>query len=237
MVPMEEMLYQKVRRTMSDWDEEDIYAVSFFVYSNEVYSYREYCNVSSFAISYNTESDCNGAGPHSEERWNYAFWRQDETVIIEPADDSPEMGMLFDWYRENGIENIGEETSLDFDGPVGFPELVNLVAKVARRLQSEGFLKEKFGRPIPIIIHDLDYTDCTIKATEYANPNGEAANFRSGNWESDLPEPPAFASMNPVSALASNILDDPKMRERLFAASPGLSQDYMAEMLKKLSGK
>ena len=183
MTNLEQVLYEKVKGIMSTWDEEDIYAVSFFVEANEMLSFREYDNVSQFCISYNTETDCEGAGIHSEERWNYAFWRQDECPIIEADDNCPEMQLLFDWYREQGIENIGEETDDWENGPVGYQELVSLTTKVARRLQDEGFLKEKFGRPIPIIIHDLEYCPCTLEATEYANPNGEAADFLFGNWE------------------------------------------------------
>lgn len=231
---LEHILYQKILSVMSTWDEEDIYAVSFFVYSNEVFSFRDYFNVPSFSVSYNTESDCGGAGPHSEERWNYAYWRQDETPIIEPDDDSPEMLLLFDWYREQGIEDIGYEDKNCPDGPVGYPELVDLAAKIARRFQEEGFLKKKFGRPIPIIIHDLEYVDCTLKATEYANPNGEASDFLHGSWRSAVPTVGPFPS---VGNLVSDILNDPEKQAKLFAASPRIPQEYMMEMLKKLSAK
>lgn len=234
MINMKEILYQKVRNAMSAWDEQDIYAVSFFVESNELFTYRDYSNVSGFAISYNTESDCEGAGSDSEERWNYAFWRQDETAIIEPVDGSPEMKLLFEWYQENEIENIGEEPATATDGPVGYKELVALVAEVARRLQDEGFLKEKFGRPIPIIIHDLEYIDCTWKATEYANPNGEAADFLRGSWRSCAFAPIAFPGPGRISEIAKQVLNDPQMQARLFAVSPGLPQEYLMEMLKKL---
>lgn len=233
MINIEEILYEKIKRIMSGWDEEGIYAVSFFIYSNELYSFREYDNVSSFEISYNTEEDCGGAGLHSEERWNYAFWRQDATAVIEPRDDSPEMELLFDWYREQGITNIGCEDGDSMDGPVGFPELVELAAKVARRFQDEGFLKEKFGYPIPIIIHDLEYVDCVWKATAYANPNGEAKDFFEV-WETAQVQP---FPVRPVNELAQDFLNNTEMLEKLISMSPGLSREYILEMLQKAQGK
>ena len=230
MIAMEDILYEKAMDVMSTWVEKDIYAVSFFVESNGTFWFRDRCNVSRFAISYNCESDCEGAGIHSEKRWNYAFWRQNEHVIIEPDDDSPEMQLLFDWYQENGIENIGEETVDWGNSPVGYKELVDLVARVARRIQEEGFLKKKFGRPIPIIIHDLEYMECTWKATEHANPNGEAKDFLHGNWESDYPE---SGLLPPVKEFMAGLLNDPEKREQMYSSMPHIPKEKLDEVLKK----
>ena len=52
----------KIKSIINTWDEKDIYAISFFVYSNESYEYNGFSNVVNFFISYNTESDCPGAG-------------------------------------------------------------------------------------------------------------------------------------------------------------------------------
>lgn len=78
MVDIEGYLYKKVKSIMEKWEEKDIYAVSFFVESNELYEYEGYSNVTEFLISYNTESYCSGVGEYDEERWNYAFWPQRE---------------------------------------------------------------------------------------------------------------------------------------------------------------
>ena len=230
---LEETLYQKIKSGMSAWDEEGIYAVSFFVYANMAFHYRDYWNVPSFAISYNTEDDCKGAGRHSEERWNYAFWLQDETPILEPEDNSAEMKLLFDWYEELGLENIGEQDELHPD-PVGYPELVALIARVARRFQEEGFLKAKFGHSIPIIIHDLEYVDCIWEATSYANPNGEAADFLERKWQSIESCLPICMPISATPALARDILLDEAKLKKLLAASPCLSEEYLKDMLKQI---
>lgn len=180
-----EELYQKIKSVMDTWCEDGIYAISFFVYSNEAYRYKGFCNVSSFAISYNTEEDCEGAGQFDEERWNYAFWRQNETPVIDPHVPNALTDLLFDWYEENGITNVGEEDGDCYDenflyvgkGPVGHYELLTLVSAAAKRLQEEGFVERKFGRKLPIIIHGLEYAWYDIEATKNANVHGEADAF------------------------------------------------------------
>ena len=179
-------LEKELRKIILAWDEDDIYAISFLVCSNEAYEYNGYSNVTKFSVSYNTENDCDGADELSEERWNYAFWRRDETPIIEVDEKNEGIKILFEWYMQKGINNIGYE---DYDacyddemkyigkGPVGYYELLVEITDVAKRLQDSGFVKNKFGIPIPIIIHDLEYPWYSIEATRKANPNGEADTF------------------------------------------------------------
>lgn len=186
MIDLQAYLEKKLRDVISTWTETDIYAISFFVYSNEAFVYNGHSNVTEFCVSYNTENDCVGTGELSEERWNYAFWRQNETPIIEANNENEGMRILFEWYEENGIDNIGYEnydSCYDNDmqyigkGPIGYYELLLEITAVAKKLQDSGFIKSKFGKPIPIIIHDLEYPWYIIEATKKANSNGEANMF------------------------------------------------------------
>lgn len=183
---LENALYDKVKSEILKWDEEDIYAISFFVESNGAYEYNGFENVSMWAISYNTEDDCDGADELDEERWNYAFWRQNETMIIDVDTPNKYTDALFDWYAEQGITNIGEENEDEMydehfayigKGPAGHYELLQLASGIAKRLQEDGTIKEHFGKELPIIIHGLEYAWFDIEATEKANPNGQADTF------------------------------------------------------------
>lgn len=185
MVDIEELIYQDVKAKMANWNQKDIYAVSFFVHVNEEEEYEGYSNLCDFSISYNTEADCAGAGEYDEERWNYAFWRQNETPIIDIYEKNECMKQLMTWYEENQITDLGVENedcyNSDGDyigkGPVGEYELFSIVSDVAARLQSEHFLSDKIGKKIPIIVHDIEYNWFAIEATKKANPNGEADIF------------------------------------------------------------
>ncbi len=186
MANITEKLYDAIKSIMTSWDEPNIYAISFSVHSNEAYEYNGFSNVPYFAISYNTEEDCDGAGQYDEQRWNYAYWRQDETPVIIPSDEPNELtDLLFDWYQEHNITNIGFEDANCYDdhcryigkGPVGHYELLSLVSEVAKHLQTEGFVEQKFGKKLPIIIHGLEYAWYDIEATKNANVHGEAETF------------------------------------------------------------
>lgn len=186
MVDLQAYLENKLRGIISAWNEDEIYAISFFVCSNEAYKYNGYSNVTEFFVSYNTEKDCRNAGELSEKRWNYAFWRQNEIPVIESDDENEGMRILFDWYEKIGVVNVGyEDYNACYDdkmkyigkGPVGYYELLLEITSVANKLQTNGFIKNKFGRAIPIIIHDLEYSWYVIEATKTANPNGEADTF------------------------------------------------------------
>ena len=189
----EAYLYDRVLPVIQSWNEKDIYAISFFVYCNEAYCYNEISNVSEFCISYCTEEGCGHASPFSEERWNLPLCRQDETYIINPEDGDAGMQALFAWYKELGLDNIGYENCEEMydenmtyigKGPVGYYELLCAVSNVARRLQLEGKIKEKFW-PIPIIVHALEFYDLIGEVTARANPGGEAAPFLQFLQESE----------------------------------------------------
>jgi hypothetical protein len=182
---LEKKLFDMVFPIIQEWDVEGIYAISFFVYVNEANEYNGCSNFPEFSIGYNTEEDCEYADELSEERWNYAFWNQDMTEIIAPDSENEGAKLLFEWYKENGILNIGyedEHNSYDDNmnysgkGPNGYYELLCAVSNVARKLQKGGSIRDKFGI-IPIIVHDLEYTWFVKEATENANPNGEANLF------------------------------------------------------------
>ncbi len=186
MEKFEEALYNKVKSEVLKWNEDGIYAISFFVYPNEAYEYNGFSNVSMWAISYNTETDCKGADEFDEERWNYAFWRQNETMIIDVDEPNDYADALFDWYAQQGITNIGEENIEEaYDekyrfigkGPAGHYELIQLAVRVAKRLQEDGTVKAHFGKDLPIIIHGLEYCWFDLEATKKANPDGQADTF------------------------------------------------------------
>lgn len=98
------------------------------------------------------------------------------------------MRVLFNWYEETGIDNVGyEDPTSCYDsemryigkGPVGLYELLQEISAAAKSLHNSGFIRRKFGRSIPIIIHDLEYSWYTIEATKAANTEGEADEFLS----------------------------------------------------------
>lgn len=182
---LEKYLYDKIVPLILSWNADNIYAISFFVYANETSVYEGLCNFPEVSVGYNTEEDCKGSSLFDEERWNFAFWSQNNECIIDSVEAKDGAAFLFNWYRSKGINNIGSEndgTQYDENmnyigkGPGGYYELLCAVSNVARRIQKEGIIAERFGR-IPVIVHDLDYAWYVEEATRNANPNKEAEVF------------------------------------------------------------
>ena len=184
---LENYLYNKVKPIIEGFDEDSIYALSFFVYANFGNEYKGINSFPEFSVGYNTESVADGAGKFSEERWNFAFWEQNNVPVIDPAEGGEGAEFLLDWYKEQGIDNVGadedEESAYDESmnyvgkGPVGYYELLCAASNVAKRLQEEGFVEKALGSPVPIIVHELEYPWYVAEATKNANPNGEADDF------------------------------------------------------------
>lgn len=195
MIDIQKLLYEEAKRVISSWTEQDIYAISFFIYSNEEYRYKRLENLTEFSIGYNTESYLKDASPYSEKRWNFAFWPMNNEEIIDvgngPDTANDNFHILLQWYFENNIKNPGKEGRYD-ECPIGCMMLTKVITSVALQLQNEGFIKEKFHKDIPIIIHDLSYSYYTVNATRKANPHGEANQFLTaikthhGQYEVDL---------------------------------------------------
>ena len=176
------LLLEKCRKIINSWDDDGIYAISFLLYPS-CDDFGEFENFPEFSVGYNTEAFCENAPKFSEERWNYAFWSQNNQLVIS-ADNEEMSKKLIKWYCENGIENIGVTSEDEYDedfnyigkGPGGYYELLILVAEIAKNLQNDGTINGKFGK-IPVIVHDLEYTWYCKDATTLANPNGEAKDF------------------------------------------------------------
>lgn len=179
-----DFLETEIKKQISSWNEDGIYVISFLVVYNECNIYKGIKNFPEFSVGYNTEQACNGASELSEDRWNFACWPQNNEPIIS-YDLSESADLLLEWYKELGIKEVGVfDGSKEYDnhgdyigkGPSGYIELLNLVSDIGRKLQTEGLIKEKFGS-IPVVVHDYEYAWYSVKATENANPNGEADTF------------------------------------------------------------
>jgi hypothetical protein len=197
----EQYLFDRVREAISRVPAdvaEDVYAVSFYVWAEEDDPRRTVVSV-----SYNTnaraaqcspdpgvgrEADWPFASSAAEARWNYAYWLQEDLAVIGCGYDPPDkrgIELRDSWTASEGLDYTNEEERANFEGTLERGrEIVSrfwrLSARVARRLQEEGVLLGKFGRPVPIIVHDLEYAEPTTSLTAVANPGGEAAAFLEG---------------------------------------------------------
>jgi hypothetical protein len=143
-------------------------------------------------IGYNTETQVHQtlqATTHrpsdpAEARWNYAFWIQNELAVIgHPVRDAAGAAARELWIRDLGLWYNEPATSEDWmttAGPLAQQIEAHFNATccdLARALHATGIIEQSLGRPVPVLVHDLEYYEQIARRTETANPPGLALDF------------------------------------------------------------
>ena len=173
-----EFSYEKLKKAINNIPNDkakDIYALSFYFYVEDDDS-----RYPTIEVSYNTNqqytNETENASSETEAKWNYAFWLQEEIEKIGGEEDK----LLAKWFKETPYyysEEENEEAEDDdelFDkllerGEQFETEFVNELSILTQKLFDHNVIKEKFGKEIPILIHELEYYDKPIEWTKKAN--------------------------------------------------------------------
>jgi hypothetical protein len=157
-----------------------IYTLSFYVGDDPDYTYEETEEAGEYGtitltLGYNTTEQLEKCTPPNqgiwcmasdagEAKWNYAFWLQNVLCVIGKKDTESAA------QRDKFVASIipGFDVKQEF---------VNIFVRISRQLHQEGVIENKFGRAIPVIIHELEYYDQIAQQTSAANPNGIAEEF------------------------------------------------------------
>jgi len=148
----------------------EIYALSFSIWRIDYDPRHPYV-----AIGYNTETQYEQAkypGDVGEARWNYACWLLDGFEVLgnipedrrgSPlyVDDVKRLGLWFDGEGDDANEEQYEALVDQFAATC---------IDLARHLHTSGTLEAILGRPLPIVVFDMDCPGWEIEATEAANP-------------------------------------------------------------------
>lgn len=161
----------------------DVYVISFFI-DNE----RDDPRQPTLTIGYNTEAQFRStiadASDEAEARWNYAFWLQNELTIIGDLTRDPDgAAARHQWISELGLwydEPTHPEDWMTTVGPTAALIEANFnqaCVQLARDLHNDGVIKSAIGKPVPVILHELEYYEGIARRTEAANPPGLADDF------------------------------------------------------------
>ncbi len=174
-------VYENIKTKILSWDNDiinDIYVISFYIENVEDESEKPM-----ITLGYNTmeqyEKSISHASSNAEAKWNFAFWLQNEELIIGDnwGENLEDREMIFEWIKENNLYYWYEDE--DFDKLVDkiIHEFVELCVEVVKQLHYEGVIQEKFGRAIPILIHELEYYPLIAEQNERANPKEVVKEF------------------------------------------------------------
>lgn len=166
----------------------DVYALSFYLWAEEDDPRRMILDIS-FNTNARVEFCTPGPGKKycassaKEAKWNYAFWLQQPIASL--GQDDLTASRRKSWMHGEGLLYTDEEAEVDFEATIERGDMIErrfwqLATHVAQRLHEKGVIAQVFSRPVPIIIHDLEYSDESIEATRSANPAGLAEEFLAG---------------------------------------------------------
>ncbi len=165
---------QALERTRAE-DAPDVYVVSLFVYDEE-----DDPRLPTVTVGFNTEAQVAEttaeASDADEARWNYAFWLQNELGVLADGERDPEGARLREeWIRGMGLWYEDEDEDDEGGGITG--RFIELTVGITRQLHADGTVTRIFGRPIPVLIHELEYYDEIAEQNLRANPDGLADEF------------------------------------------------------------
>ncbi|MFD4573971.1 hypothetical protein ACFWNK_36890 [Streptomyces sp. NPDC058417] len=157
----------------------EIYVLAFNVWRVDADHRRPYVD-----IGHNTESRYARARAETdpqEARWNYAYWLLEGFERLGDVPEDPLGGPLFEaearalglWY--DGAfdldrvlaDDVLRERSARLHG-----HFQDAVVTLARDLHASGAVERAFGRPLPVVVFDMDCPGWEEEATAAANPAG-----------------------------------------------------------------
>jgi hypothetical protein len=161
---------------------DDAYVASLFV-SDE----RDDPTRPTAAVGYNTEAAvaaavARGVDPAAA-RWSYEHWLQNDLGTL-AGERSDKVGarLRATWLGElaarDGVTPFREHGEDIADA------FMALLAGVVGELHRDGVVAEVFGRPVPVLIHGLEYDATTARHSLRANPEGLADAF--AGWVNSL---------------------------------------------------
>ena len=177
---MGEFLSNKLKEAIVQWEKHGIYAISLFVYD----TCDNPCEPT-VTLGYNTEENfCQQivrASDEIEAKWNYAFWLQNEEYSFGIGDTQE---IVKKWIVQKGFRYYTYEEMFDSDQEPdaetyeGITEaFVRELIAVVKDLHKSGFIKNQFGKDIPVLIHELEYYDRIAEQNMEANPSEAVKDF------------------------------------------------------------
>lgn len=153
---MKEKLQLLIMQEIAKWENEDIYVISLYVNDEEDDPLRP-----TVTLGYNTErkvmESMQDASDEQEARWNYAFWIQNVELCWGLGESAE---YVKSWLSEQNLMNREEDITEAF---------VKLLIDIVRDIHTSGLLRDKFGKEIPILIHELEYYEEIAEQNIQAN--------------------------------------------------------------------
>lgn len=169
-------------------------AADIYVVSLQVFDVDDDPRHPMVQLGYNTReraSDCTPvdetavgwpiASDAAEAKWNFAFYLQNQLLFI--GEPGTAAGALLEdmfkaeglWYSDEDIER-DEGRTYELDALIT-ARFVSMMVRVVQELHASGVIVQRFGQPIPVLVHELEYYDAIARQNALANPGQLADEF------------------------------------------------------------
>lgn len=170
---MKDYLKELIITNIEKWTDSDIYALSLFVY--------DICDnpcKPTVTLGYNTNTQVaemlKQASCEKEARWNYAFWIQNNFFCFGNNDTSE---VVKNWLAENRFPYYDDDDSA-WNTDEAYEEtekitkaFISVLVSTVKEIHEQKILTTKYGKELPIIIHELEYYDEIAEQNIEANGN------------------------------------------------------------------
>lgn len=156
-------------KSINEVKDEDIYAFSLYVEDDGDETKP------TVTFGYNTRrqyEDSVASTDSLEAKWNYAFWLQNE-LFVYGKDESGKV--VQNWIEKKKL--LEDDDCEDDDTPKVTRAFVKVLIKIVKELHKEKVLTAKFGKELPILIHELEYYEQIAEQNIKANGKSLLGDF------------------------------------------------------------
>lgn len=172
-----------VRRALAGFDRispaeaADTYVVSFWVNDHE-----DDPTLPVLRVGTNTETNASASAPRAssadEARWNFAFWLHNDLATVGGPDDPEGRHAIDALFSELGLQFADDDSPSSYAvGDQMTSAFVSCCIEAARRLHDHEGFHRRFGRDLPILVHELEYYELIVEQNRRCNPPELVAPF------------------------------------------------------------
>lgn len=172
---MQEFLVKNMTKQIENVNDKDIYAFDLYLEFEDDNPYQPL-----IIFGYNTltkvEEEMNSSNVNElEAKWNYAYWLQNSLFTL---GEESTYQIVEDWLTKHrfGHQVSDEFININLYNKIE-KKLYNELANAVKTVQKSNVIQKKFGKSLPIIIHELEYTDFIAKLNKKANPKDTIQEF------------------------------------------------------------
>lgn len=160
---MKEILKDLISSNVNTWTDNDIYAISLYTYNDMDNPCKP-----TVMLGYNTDSqvknviDSLAAETDLDAKWDFNFWLQNEYFFFGLEDSQSD---VMQWLEDNNLPYYDDDDEAWAKPGTArtaaaiTTKFIAVLAEIIKEVHDSKILTAKFGKELPILIHDNECTE------------------------------------------------------------------------------